>query len=442
MDRRQFLALTPPLLLSPACAFAFAPKASKPITVALIGTGWYGKMDLFRLLQVADVEVVALCDVDGQQLNKAHTWLRQRHPKQAPRLYANHQELLRQEKPEVALIETPDHWHALQAIDCLKAGCHLYLQKPVGVDIRECESILDAARKYDRVVQVALQRRSTPHLIEAKKQFLDSGLIGDVHHVEMWCYYPMRDTAVREEIPVPDYFNYDQWTGPAELLPFKGIPHRRWRSFQAYGNGIVGDMCVHYLDAVRWLLGLGWPSRVSSQGGIRAQTTADATTTDTQTAVFEYPDHGLNCNWTHRSWGSAPDPEWPWAFALYGDKGTFKSDTHKCEFTPLKGEPIRISALFESDKYPEDTTEDGIELHVASATRGHLKNFMAAIATGQRPVADIEEGYISSASCILANLSMDLGRPLMYDPVARKMKDDLTADSFLARAYRNGWSRP
>ncbi|MEM6769513.1 MAG: Gfo/Idh/MocA family oxidoreductase [Bacteroidota bacterium] len=161
MRRREFLALTPPLLLGPASAPAAPPNPTKKHLVALIGTGWYGKMDLFRLLQVADVEVVALCDVDQQQLNHAAEWLRQRHPQQKPRLYTKHQDLLRQEEPTLALIETPDHWHALQAIDCLKAGCHLYLQKPIGVDVRECEAILDAARKHDRVVQVALQRRST-----------------------------------------------------------------------------------------------------------------------------------------------------------------------------------------------------------------------------------------------------------------------------------------
>lgn len=442
MDRRQFLALTPTLLLSPACAPAYAAKTTAPSTVALIGTGWYGKMDLFRLLQVANVKVVALCDVDEQQLQQAYSWLRERHPEQKPGLYTDHQELLLKEQPEIAMIETPDHWHALQAIDCLKAGCHLYLQKPVGVDVRECEAILDAARRYDRVVQVALQRRSTPHLLEAKNRFLDSGLIGEVRHVEMWCYYPMRDTSVRETMAVPETFDYDRWTGPAPLLPFKGIPHRRWRSFQAYGNGIVGDMCVHYLDAVRWLLDLGWPSRVSSQGGIRVQTAADATTVDTQTAVFEFPERQLNCNWTHRSWGSTPDPEWPWAFVLYGSKGTFKADTFKCEFTPLKGEPIRINTLIETDKYPEDKTEEGIELHVASATRRHLKNFMDSVASGQRPVADIEQGYISSAACIMANLSRDLGRPLAYDPVQRKVINDDKANAKLARKYRAGWTRP
>ncbi|MEO0734844.1 MAG: Gfo/Idh/MocA family oxidoreductase [Bacteroidota bacterium] len=436
MQRREFLATTPALLSFP---LHLRPRQkSAPFRIAVIGTGWYGKMDLFRLLQIAQTEVVGLCDVDRKQLEHADTWLRKRHPEQQPRLYADHRELLAKEKPDIALIETPDHWHALQAIDCLKAGCHLYLQKPVGVDIRECEAILDAARQYDRIVQVALQRRSTPHLVEAKKKYLDSGLIGEVHHVEMCCYYHMRDRQVREVRPVPDHFDYERWTGPAPLLPFRGIPHRRWRSFQEYGNGIMGDMCVHYYDAVRWLLGLGWPARVSSQGGIYVDTAADATTTDTQSAVFEHPERGLNCVWQHRAWGQAPDPEWPWSFTLYGSEGKLQADTHKYEWTARKGAAVRVAATDERERYPEDVDEKDIELLVAPATRAHLRDFLAAIDLGQPPVADIEEGYISTAACVLANMAMEVGRPLTYDPVRRELVGEALG---LARAYRGGYWR-
>lgn len=203
-------------------------------------------------------------------------------------------------------------------------------------------------------------------------------------------------------------------------------------------------MCVHYLDAVRWLLGLGWPARVSSHGGIRVQTAADANTTDTQTAVFEFPDHQLDCHWTHRSWGSTPDPDWPWAFVLYGENGTLKADTHKYEFTPNEkgAEPVRGKALIETDRFPEDAAEDGIELHVASAVRAHLQDFLLAIESGGRPVADIEEGYITTAACVLANMSCDLGRPLSYDPELRKVIGDEEATGLLAREYRSGWLHP
>lgn len=438
MQRRQFLA-TAPALLFPGLPLHLRPRQKK---VALIGAGWYGKMDLLRLLQVADVKVVGLCDPDQQQLEFALSILQSRHPKQKPRLYKKHEALLDREKPDLVLIESPDHWHALHAIDCLKAGCHLYLQKPVSRDIREGEAILAAAAEHsDQIIQVALQRRSTPHLIDMKKRYIESGLLGEVHHVEMSCYYPMRDKAVRQPTNIPEDFDYDRWTGPAPLLPYKGRPHRRWRAFEEYGNGIVGDMCVHYYDTVRWLLGLGWPSRVSSQGGVYVQTEADATTTDTQTAIFEHPERQLNCHWTHRSWGRAPEKEWPWSFTLYGEKGSLIADTKKYEWRPLKGAPVRVDVSYEREQFPEDVTEEGIELHVAPATRAHLRNWLEAIEQRTSPVASLQEGHISTASCILANLSCTLGRPLAYDPERQIVTGDEEATALLARAYREGWVR-
>lgn len=443
MKRRQFLATAPALAFGgSALPSPIRRGARTSPRVALIGCGWYGKNDLLRLIQVAEVDVVGLCDVDSEMLAGAKDLLRERQPGHRPETFRDYRRMLARAKPDIVLIATPDHWHALQAIDALKAGCHLYLQKPVGVDVRECEAILAAARHAGRVVQIGLQRRSTPHLLEMKANYLDTGLIGEVHHVEMSCYYHMRDRAVREEKPVPDHFDYDHWTGPAPLLPYRGLPHRRWRAFRAYGNGIVGDMCVHYFDTVRWLLGLGWPARISSQGGIYVDTAADATTSDTQTAVFEYPDRKLNCHWTHRSWGQAPDPDWPWSFTLYGTNGTLRASTLRYEWRPKKGDPVGVDATYEREQFPEDVTEKGMEIHVAPATRAHMTDFLAAIEEGRRPAADIEEGYVSTAACILANLARDLGRPLAYDPASKAIRDDPEATALLARTYRAGYARP
>ncbi|MBB4079292.1 putative dehydrogenase [Lewinella aquimaris] len=435
MKRRTFLQTTPALFALP---FSPLPRAADPRTVALIGCGWYGKSDLMRLLQVAEVEVVGLCDVDEHMLDEAERLVKERQPGARPKRYGNYETMLREQRPEIVLIGTPDHWHALPAIAALEAGAHVYLQKPVGVDIRECEAVMDAARKHGRVVQIGLQRRSTPHLVQAKQDIVDAGMLGKIGHVEVCCYYHMRDTAVREVEEVPDFFDYDRWTGPAPLLPYRGLPHRRWRSFQEYGNGIVGDMCVHMLDMTRWMLGLGWPQEVYSTGGIYVQTQADATTTDTQHVVFAY--EGLDCVWQHRSWGEAADPDFPWAMTLYGDRGTLKADPHKYEFTPLRGEPVRVEAVYEREEFPEDVTEKNIELHTAPATRAHLTDFLNAIDHGGRPVADVEEGVISTASCILGNLALVAGRPLRYDPVTRKITEGY--EDLLMRTYRAPYVHP
>lgn len=415
----------------------------KTLRVGLIGTGWYGKSDLFRLIQVAPVEVISLCDVDQHLLNQAADLVSQRQKSgKKPRTYTDYQKMLAEKDLDIVLIGTPDHWHALQAIDAMKAGAHVYLQKPISVDVMEGEAILAAARKYDRVVQIGTQRKSTPHLIDAKKKIVDAGLLGKVSHVEMCCYFHMRANGNPPVEPVPDFLDYDMWTGPAPLRPYDGLPHIRWwRTFKEYGNGIMGDMCVHMLDTVRWMLKLGWPKRISSNGGIYVQKDGKSNIPDTQSALFEYEE--LNCVWQHRSWGTPANPDYPWSFTLYGDKGTLIGSTMQYDFIPLgDGEKIHQDVLFEKEKYPEDVSEDRIELNAAPATRLHMLDFLNAINNNSRPIADIEEGHISTASCILANMSMDLGRPLVYDPLKRKVTGDKEATHLLARPYRKPWIHP
>ena len=295
---------------------------SRTWRVALIGTGWYGKSDLFRLIQVAQVDVVALCDVDKNQLKEAGhlVSLRQKSGK-VPQLYSDYQKMLTEHPLDIVLIGTPDHWHALQTIDALKAGANVYVQKPISVDIIEGEAMLAAARKYKRTVQVGLQRRSTPHLLEAKKDIVEAGLLGKISHVEMFCYFHMRYNENPPVQPVPDFLDYELWTGPAPSIPYCGLPHGGWwRAHMEYGNGIMGDMGVHMFDAVRWMLNLGWPNKIYSTGGIYQSDHSAANITDTQTAVFEYDK--LNCVWQHRTWGDATDSEYPWGYKIYGENGT------------------------------------------------------------------------------------------------------------------------
>ena len=415
----------------------------KPLRVGLIGTGWYGKSDLFRLIQVAPVEVVSLCDVDEHLLKQAADLVTERTgAAKPPRLYRDHQKMLAEKDLDVVIIGTPDHWHALQMIDAVKSGAHVYVQKPTSVDVIEGEAMVAAARKYNKVVQVGTQRKSTPHLVEAKKNIVDAGLLGKIGHVEMCCYYHMRANGQPPVQEVPAFLDYDLWTGPAPLRPYDGLPHRRWwRTFMEYGNGIMGDMCVHMLDTVRWMLNLGWPEQISSEGGIYIQKDGKSNIADTQTAVFEYGD--FNCIWQHRSWGPPPDPDYPWAFMIYGEKGTLKGSVTKYDFIPHEGNAIHLDCLYEREKYPEDVTEDSIELHAAPATRAHMLDFLNAIDQKERPVADIEEGHISSAACILANISMALnGRPLKYDAATQTITGDEEATKLLRRPYRNPWQHP
>ena len=445
INRRNFLkGATAAAVLSSFGTYGFELMyRDKPWRVGLIGAGWYGSSDLFKLIQVANVEVIAICDVDSNFVeNTANLVAQRQRSGKKPKKYSDYREMLAKEGLEIVLIGSPDHWHALQCIDALKAGAHVYVQKPISVDVIEGEAMVAAARKYNRVVQVGTQRKSTPHLIHAKKNIVDTGMLGKISHVEMCCYFHMRANGNPPVQEVPDFLDYEMWTGPAPLRPYDGLPHKRWwRTFMEYGNGIMGDMCVHMLDTVRWMLDLDWPNRISSTGGIYVQKDGKSNIADTQSAIFEYDN--LNCIWQHRSWGTPDDPEYPWSFKLFGEKGTLSGSTMKYDFVPYgDGKPIHMDVVYEKEKYPEDLTEKDIELNAAPATRLHMLDFLAAIDKGTKPVADILDGHISTASCILANMSMEVKRPLIYDPKNFVVVNDLEATKLLQRPYRSPYEHP
>ena len=443
MNRRKFIQLGAAGLALSALGNYAAEFADQKKRVGLIGCGWYGKCDLLRLIQVAPVEVVSLCDVDKQMLAGAVEVVASRQAsKKKPRAYHDYREMLREKDLDIVLIATPDHWHALPMIAAVQAGADVYVQKPISVDVIEGQAMLAAARKHKRVVQVGTQRRSTPHFIEARDTILRPGKLGKVGLVEVYSYYGMGAGPDPEDSDPPDYLDWEMWTGPAPMRPYNRMKHPRgWRSFMEYGNGNIGDLCIHMLDAARWMLDLGSPKSVSSAGGVQMSQGRKANISDTQTAIFDFGH--LQAVWQHRRWGQAPDPRYPWGLTIYGEKGTLKASINSYDFTPADGgQPIHREATMELDKYPEDRTEEDLERQVAPAIRDHLKDFLAAIASRGKPVADIEQGYISSTACILANMSMKLGRSLTWDAATGRVVVDDEANRLLQRPYRAPWIHP
>jgi len=443
MNRRQFLTAGAGLALAAGRGLAVPYADQKPRRVGLIGSGWYGKSDILRLIQVAPVEIVSLCDVDRQMLADAADLVASRQrSKKKPRLYHDYRDMLREKDLDIVEVATPDHWHALAMIAAVQSGVDVYVQKPISVDIIEGQAMVAAARKHGRVVQVGMQRRSTPHLVEAMNEFIRPGKLGKIGFVDICCYYHMRATENPPDTDPPPNLDYDMWTGPAPMRPYNSLVHPRgWRAFMEYGNGIVGDMCIHMFDMTRWMMNLGWPTRVSSTGGILEDKKSKANISDTQTATFEYPD--LRIVWQHRTWGAAPDPDYPWAATFYGDKGTLKTSVYSYDFIPENGgKRVHRDVTYELEQYPEDKTEKDLEKHCAPAVRHHMLDFLAAIDARTKPVADIEQGYISTTSCILANLSMQLGRTFTWDPATGSVKDDDEANRLLRRPYRGPWAHP
>jgi predicted dehydrogenase len=444
MNRRQFLqAGAAGLALSSASSYAAEFADRKSPRVGLIGCGWYGKCDLLRLVQVAPVDVVSLCDVDKRMLAEAAELVATRQvSKKKPRTYGDYRQMLGEKDLDIVLVGTPDHWHPLAMIAAVEAGADVYVQKPISVDVVEGQAMVAAARKHRRVVQVGTQRRSTPHIAEARDTIVKEGKLGTVGLVEVYCYYQMRANQNPPDTAPPDNLDYEMWTGPAPMRPYNRLVHpRSWRAFMEYGNGIMGDMCIHMFDMVRWMLGLGWPKRISSSGGILVQKKSKANIPDTQAATFDYGD--LQVVWQHRTWGDPPDSNYPWGATLYGDKGTLKVSVMSYDFIPHgKGQRVHRDVVYELDQYPEDKTEKDLEKHVAPANRRHQQDFLRAIASRGKPVADIEEGFISSASCILANVALQLGRTLSWDAEKQQVVGDEEVNRLLRRRYREPWVHP
>jgi predicted dehydrogenase len=421
----------------------YAAGADEALRVGLIGCGWYGKTDLFHLIQVEPVEVVGLCDVDRQMVDEAAELVSQRQvSKKRPATYGDYRKLLADQKPDIVLIGTPDHWHCLPMVEACKAGADVYVQKPISWDVVEGQAMVAAARKYRRTAQVGLQRRSTPHLLEARDRFIRSGKLGKIAYVDSHSYYGAPGEFPAVQAP-PDHLDWEMFVGPATWRDFNpGLHPRRWRAAREFSNGQTGDLCVHLFDAVRYFLDLGWPRHIAASGGIlMRRPDTNVNTHDTQTALFDYGD--VQLVWTQRNWGQNPDPDYPWGATLYGDKGTLKISVWSYDFIPKgSGTPERGEALDEREKYPEDVEHKATEWFAAAATRQHMRDFLAARREGKLPVADIEQGHISSACCILANLSMELGRGLRWDSQAGRVIGDDEANSLLARKYRGDWQHP
>ncbi len=443
-SRRQVLGGTAAAILTSTWR---AQAAARPYRVGVIGSGWMGRCDVLALMQVAPVEVVALCDVDRLMLNDfvprvmnfPDSVVR---PTKAPALYSDYRAMLAAHHFDIVIVATPDHWHALPAIAAMKAGAHVYLEKPITVDVAEGKALVTAARHFNRVVQVGTQRRASPPHIEACK-LVREGRLGKVGLVEIQGFYHQRKALFAPVSTPPKTIDWNTYCGPAPLVSYRSDIHPvSWRAFREFGNGYIADLGVHFIDTARWMLGLSWPNRISSEGGVYVDKQSAATVVDTQTAQWEYDD--VVFNWRNREWGEIPPGDGgPWGATLYGDKGTLSLSSVTYEFTPLDGgQKLHGNLDAEIAKFPNDARLLPMDRQLVPLTRPNMRDFIGAIEQNRRPVADVEEGYISTSTAILANMAMDLGRPLRWNAKTEHVIGDDEADRRLLRPYRAPWVHP
>lgn len=428
MNRRNFIQST-------ATSLAFStlpilPALSHNFTqykTALVGSGWWGMNILRCAIQSGESKVVAMCDVDENQLRKAREEVGKLCSDQ-PKMYHDYREMLAKEKPDIVIVATPDHWHALCCIAAIESGANVYVEKPVGHTVMEGRAIVNAARKYNRTVQVGTHRRVSPHNISGM-DFLKSGKAGKIGMVRAFVHYGGGAGEKLPEIEPPKGLDWDFWCGPAPLHAYNaGIHPKGFRQYMDFANGQLGDWGIHWLDQVMWWTEEKYPKKIFSTGG-RAIKKDSTDAPDHQVAVWKFEDFTLE--WEHRLFAANEAEKTNVGCYFYGTEGTFHMGwLDGWTFYPAnKNKPI----IHENPTLHEPDSQNIKELWA---------NFVDCIKTGKRAASDIEIGHRSSNVALLGNLSMKLGRSIDWDGEKEIILNDPEANKLLRRDYRGNWVYP
>ena len=403
---------------------------------ALIGSGWWG-MNIARVaVKSGECKFVAMCDVDENQLDPAVIEI-ERLSGDKPKKYKDYRELLDREKPQIAIVATADHWHPLVTIAAVKAGAHVYVEKPIAHTIMEGRAMVNAARAAGRVVQIGTHRRVSPHNVSGMK-FLKEGKAGKIGMVRAFVHYGGGPEKPRPNEKPHKGLDWDMWCGPAPLRPFNTKIHPKgFRQFLDYGNGTLADWGIHWLDQILWWTEEKYPKRVYSTGGRAIKgppvNTAQAQTTDApdhQVASYEF--ETFTAVWEHRQFAAnnAEKGENVGCY-FYGTKGTFHMGWQDgWTFYPVgRGQKV----IHQDAQLHEPDQQNIPELWA---------DFLKCIKTRSRPVCDIEIGHRSTNTSLLGMLSLKLGRSVEWDGKKEVIIGDPEANKLLRRQYRKPWVYP
>jgi predicted dehydrogenase len=400
---------------------AYGAAADGALKMGVIGVGWYGMVDAKAALKVGGVEIVAICDVDREHLEKNAEQLNELQGKR-PQTFKRYQDLLDVPGLDAVIIATPPHWHALIFIAALEKGLDVYCEKPLSYDVREGRAMVDAARKHGNVVQIGFQRRESQALRQVK-EFVDSGKAGQIVQVDAQIHYHAGTKDPTPQEPPPS-LDWDLWCGPGPKIPYSPqVGHFNWRLEKTSGHGHLVDWGIHLIDATRMILGLAMPRKVVAAGGLYAYQ-GKITTPDTLTVHFEF--ERLPLVWRHRLWGAQEyNPEVSNGIFFFGEEATVFASDSRWVVVP-NGKP------------------EGREEHKVKTDLGvvHMADFLEAVRTRRQPSCPIEEGYRSTGTVQLAMIAYDSDSIVRWDEAAEQIRDNPKAGELLKRAYRKPWKHP
>lgn len=414
----------------PSPALSLGARPSEKVVVAVMGLNGRGMVLAQNFMRSRNTEVAYLCDVDATVLAKARD-ARAQHAARAPKAIGDFRRALDDKDVDALVIAAPDHWHAPAAILALKAGKHVYVEKPASHNPREVELLVDAQQRYSRLVQIGNQQRSGVRSIEAT-QAIREGAIGRPYLARAW-YANTRGSIGRgKPAPVPGNLDYELWQGPAPRAAYRdNVVHYNWHWFRRWGTGEICNNGTHEIDVARRALGVDHATRVSSAGG-RYHFDDDWEFTDTQEVVFEFDDgktivwQGQSCNGT-QTLGRGRGTQ------ILGTAGSIVLDRDGYVQYDLKGAVVREAR--------EAAIADGLDFAGNDAhTTAHIENFANAVRTGEAlrsPVSDVGKTLLL---CHLGNIAQYTGRKLRIDRQSGRIIEDQEAMKFWQREYAPAWA--
>jgi predicted dehydrogenase len=406
------------------------------VRVGIMGVNGRGNALAQSFARIAGSEVTYICDVDSRAVTKTiaavsesrnGSSLQQRRPTGVTDV----RRVLDDPDVDALVIAAPDHWHAPATIMALQAGKHVYVEKPCSHNAREGELLVEAQRKYDRVVQMGNQQRSAPRSIEIIQEIRD-GLIGRPYYARAW-YANTRGTIGHGRIaPVPEWLDYELWQGPAPRTPYKdNVVHYNWHWFWRWGTAEINNNGAHEIDVCRWALGVDYPTRVTSAGGRYHFAEDDWEMVDTQIAAYDFPED-KTLVWEGRSCNGRPIEGRGRGSSIHGEKGTVVLDRNGYVVYDNDNNEVRRNLRPQQDS--------GLDVRGAGPlTDLHIENFLETIRGQATQTAPIDQGHTSVLLCHLGNIAQRTGRALDCDPSNGRIMNNAEAMKLWSRDYEPGW---
>jgi predicted dehydrogenase len=437
VDRRDFIKATTATGLgilatssrsSPLLALNGSP--AEKVVVGVIGVNGRGVVHAANFAKLPNSEVAYICDVDSKVIQRAVTAAGRSQTK-AVKVEGDFRKILDDNAVDAIAIAAPDHWHAPMTLMAMKAGKHVYLEKPTGHNPREDELLIEASRKYKVRVQAGTQRRSGPRFLEAI-QALKEGAIGKPFTAHAWYANTRVGIGKGKDAPVPANLDFELWQGPAPRTAYHdNIIHYNWHWFTRWGTGEICNNGTHEIDVARWLLGVDYPTTVSSFG-TRHHYQDDWEFPDTQDATFEF-EGGKSITWHSQSCNGLPTHGRARGTTILGTAGSMIIDQDGWVINDLKNKLVKESSGSKSADAVNITGDDAL-------TQLHMQNFLDAIRTDVPLTAPIDDAAKTGMLCHLGTIAQQTGRKLRTDPKTGRILGDAEAGKLWTRSYAPGWT--